>query len=179
MNCPICNAENLSSVSEKCYHCKADLSQLAMVNELEGKYVDAVKERLSAEGDLQMLKQAHDAEVRRVKNRANWIIGASLLLSLTTFLCYKQKVNKMQQSLSSSAPKQSNVLVTQKSEVAAAKITASQGKPILHTVEAGENFENIGVMYFKDAAMGSRIAADNNKKPTQILSPGDTIYIYY
>jgi hypothetical protein len=178
MNCPICNIDNLPSLAEKCNNCGTDLSQLAMVNHLETKYVDAIKERISAESDLQEAKNTHETALRQLKTRTNWLIAGALLLTLATFLCYNRKVKSLQQ-LSSTSTKGSNVSVAAAAKSAAAPSAGHSNKPIVHVVEPGDNFENLGTLYFKDAAMGNRIAADNNKKSTQILSPGDTIYIYY
>jgi hypothetical protein len=175
MNCPICNTENLSPLAEKCNYCDTDLSQLAMVNHLETKYVDAVKERIAAEGDLQESRNTHETAIRKLKTRTNWLMFGAVLLSLSMFVCYNQKIKQLKQ-LPISSTTIGGATSTKNATVGTGN---HSNKPIVHIAEPGDNFENLGTLYFKDAAMGNRIAADNNKKSTQILSPGDTIYIYY
>lgn len=181
MDCPVCQHKNINPLHLHCPNCNADLAALRMIDVLEDDYVEAVKQRISMEGELVQTRQNHQRQLQDRRRRNNRLLLLLLCLPLLQWLLGKRPppplvVKEVQQVTmdSDSLAKELKQMQRQLTSLEAQKVRSIQ-----YVIRKGDVLESLGLLFFNDRMAGYQIGKDNGITPQQYLQPGDTLDIHF
>ena len=144
---------------------------------IEKRYNDLLKQRISLEGELAMLRKTKEAELAAERSSRYKMLLGLLLLPLFTFVCnqktppsvYEHKIALKSDSIQQLLIEKDNLIRTKKDS-------------IKYVIKQGDMLTTLGYLFFNDAEAGYQIGKDNGfttEKPHKKLVIGDTLTIHF
>ena len=182
MDCPVCQHKNVNPLQMHCPVCNADLTAFRMVDQIEEEYIEAIKNRVTLEGELARRRQEHTLNLQKNRRRANRLVLLLLCLPFLQLLCGKRPLPPVVEAAPVVSAPDSSAFYQQQWQQANRQIQsleAQKVKTVRYVIRKGDNLESIGRLFFNDWKAGYQIGRDN-KVPNEYQLPiGDTLYINF
>ncbi len=188
MICPVCKHELITSLAIACPSCSSSLVGFRLLDNLEEKYVEIVKNKVELEGmQVQQIKVLeHQLARKKKRNLLLWLLLLSLPL-LYFFCAPKEPSNNMTPIIerNDSLEIYKAMLIEHEIEIKALnrQLKAIEGtmnvRELKYEVKEGDLLYDLGILFYNDTSAWYQIALDNKIYDVRGLPKGDTISIKY
>jgi len=188
MICPVCQHANIPSLTTTCPSCSTSLLGIKLLDGLEEKYIETVKEKVALEGEMLQKKIDYHKALKK-KNR--WIRNLLFLLFMLPIL-YCFFCRNEPKIITPTVASIRDTIDIYRQELAEKEIALDTIRKRLQTIQStqhirelkyivkeGDLLFDLGLLFYNDKTAWYQIALDNNIYDVKGLTIGDTLLIKY
>lgn len=200
MKCSVCQ-HDISTIATSCAHCGADLTQLSLLDSVEDRFVEVLKDKIAIEGKYVELQKKYDYESKNRRRQLRRLLFGLCLIPILGFICNKgyfqassptvdtlsvnDSLKTQMVSLQDSLAFYKETIESLNTQTATnTTTTATSDHPLdeltkLYIIKKDDQLGKLGKYFFGSAGVGHQIRKDNNipyHSYKKNLTQGDTLF---